>query len=359
MNLNLQRSLAKAKKQRAARRKYLRSNGVDAPSSDEELEKLYDEYGDEIEKVDKYKEATEKINVARTKPAKTEGMLSKIGKPLGRLVSFRKKSAPNGDPNDAAQGVPASGLPIIPGNAAASSVLPGPPVGQQVPISGQQQVPMMGQQQVPMTGQQQMPMMGQQQVPMTGQQQMPMMGQQQVPMTGQQQVPMMGQQQMPVISQQQQASFMGQQQMPNAAPMSTQPQAGPTATIGGAPADSITDNAVQMGAQMGNPMMMGASMGAPMGAPMGDPMMMGAPMGAPMGAQMADPMMMGAPMGAPGGGGIISSLQGQMPGAVAPNAQTIRVDPARDRMMQARMWEHQAMVCALPNEALLIYSKIY
>lgn len=64
-------------------------------------------------------------------------------------------------------------------------------------------------------------------------------------------------------------------------------------------------------------------------------------------------------MGAPGGGGIISSLQGQMPGAVAPNAQTIRVDPARDRMMQARMWEHQAMVCALPNEALLIYSKIY
>jgi hypothetical protein len=96
-----------------------------------------------------------------------------------------------------------------------------------------------------------------------------------------------------------------------------------------------------------------------MGAPTGDPMMMGAPMGAPMGAQMADPMMMGAPMGAPGGGGIISSLQGQMPGAVAPNAQTIRVDPARDRMMQARMWEHQAMVCALPNEALLIYSKIY
>lgn len=319
MYLNLQRALAKAKKQRAARRKYLRSNGVDAPSSDEEVEKVLDEYGDEVEKVDKYKEATEKLVAARTKPAKTEGSLSKFRKSLGRLISFRSKSASDGDPNNFAQGTPAPEMSSPPGTVGPSSVLPGPPTGQQVPLLGQQQ---------------QMPMNGQQQ-------QMPMMGQQQ---------------QMPMMGHQQQASFIGQVPTSNTGQISAQP--GPTATIGGAPSDSITDNGIQIGAPTGTPMGAPVAMESPMST--GDAITIGAPMGAPMAMGPPTGPPMGALMGAPGAVGMQNAFQDPIPGTAAPNVQSVysNSNPGRDRMMQAKMREHQAMVSVLSN-AIDVASVIY
>jgi hypothetical protein len=289
MYLSLHRASAKAKKERAAKRAYLRKLGEDAPSSDEEREKVFDEFGDEVVKVDKYKEASDKLIASLTGKAKPEGLLVKFGKNLKRMSVFGSSPPPTAQTaaTAAAQPDPAPQALNQLATAPASSVQPGPPVGQQIPMMGQQQMPMMGQ--------------------------------------------------MPVSS-----------------------LGGPKATIGGAPGEAVTDSGVEMTAPLLQPdtMMLNsqqASMG--MAAPLLQPntmmlnrqqasMGMAAPLLQPstkmLNSQQAS-IGMAAPLLQPNTR-MLNSQQASMGVIGAPNLQSRQWDQGRDKNVEAKMWNHQAMV---------------